>query len=107
MQADPLHTRQVGDSLHQLGQGRPAIQIKSVVGQVLCDELKLFHPFGRQLTHLLHDLLHRTRLVGPCNDRDGAIRTGTVTSLANLHKSIMLRGGQHPISRQVLIIGFT
>ena len=83
MQPQPLHARHVRQSLDQLRQYSFVVKVLSVVGQVLRDELKLAYPFFGQQSSLLHDLLHRTRAVTPCDDRYRAVGTFTVAPLSD------------------------
>ena len=80
MQTNPFHTRDMCHLFYQIRQHLFFIQIHSVIGQFLCNDLKFFHPFGNQQAHFVQNFFHRTRHMFTGNDRNGAIRTLAVAT---------------------------
>ena len=92
-----------------------AVDIHPIVGQLLCYDLKLGCSVGYQLSHLLQYLIHRSAHVLASDDRNGAIGTMAVASLAYLKIGIMSWSGDMPhyiacihrrakVSKQLLVV---
>ena len=107
MQADPFHSRNIGDAFHQFRQRMAFIQIQTVISQILGDHLKFFHTLFHQQANLFLDLFHRYGLVTPRTDRNGTIRTGTVTPFGDLQVGVMPGSRQNTVGSQFPVVGFT
>ena len=92
VQSDPRHTRDISHLLNQFDNMLTAIDVHTIIGQFLSNDIEFLCTLLHQLAHLIKDLLHRTTLVATCNQRDSAIGTMTVTTLTDLYISIMWRG---------------
>ena len=68
-----------------------AIDIKSVEGKFLGNDLEFLHPLGHQFAHFLQDLFLRTTHMLTCNNRNGAIGTMAVAPLTDLQVGIVVR----------------
>ena len=89
MQTNPLHALDISHLFYEFGNTLFAIQVYAVVGQFLCDDLKLLRTLTHQPAHLVQDLLHGAALVSARNQWDGAVRTVAVTALTNLDIGIV------------------
>ena len=89
MQSDPRHTGDVSHLLDQLSDMLLAVDIDTIIGQFLGNDVKLLRTIFHQLANLIENLLHRTTLMTPRNQRDGTIGAMTVTALRYLNISIM------------------
>ena len=107
MQANPFHSRNIGDALHQFRQRMAFIQIQTIIGQILGDHLKFFHTLFHQQADFFLDFFHRYGLVTPRTDRNGAIRTGAVTPFGDLQVGIVPGSRQNTVGSQFPVVGFT
>ena len=106
MQANPFHSRNVGDAFHQLRQRMTFIQIQTVISQILGDHLKFLHALFHQQADFFLDLLHRYGLVMPRADRNGAVRTGTVTPFGDLQVGVVPGSCQDTVGSQFPVVRF-
>ena len=78
VETDPLHAGHVRHPLHQLGQHQSAVAVLSVGGEILCDDVKLFHALCHQVACLVDDFLHRPGAVAPGDEGNGAVGAHSV-----------------------------
>jgi len=94
MEADPLDPLDIGDTLDELRQSATAIEVETIIGEFLSDDLELLHPHRDESTDLGEDLFHRSALMVAGDERDGAIGTMAVATLGDLEIGIVGRGGE-------------
>ena len=100
VQPNPYHSRNVGHLFYQFGDMLTTINVDTIICQFLSNDIKFLNTFLHQLTHLVENFIHRSALVSPRDQGDGAVGTMAVATLANLYISIMWRRGQ--FSRTIL-----
>ena len=91
METYPLNT---GDFCHTFNEFRYmlfTVEIYAIVGQLLCNDIKLFRTTLHQLAYLVEDIFHRTTMMMPRNQRDCTISTMAIATLTDLQVSIMTR----------------
>ena len=93
VQSDPRHPRDISHLLNQFGNMLTTIDIHTIIGQFLGNDIEFLCALLHQLAYLIKNLLHRTTLVSTCNQRDSTIGTMTVTALTDFYIGIMWRGG--------------
>ena len=74
-------TRDIRNALDKFGYGRTMIKILAIICKFLSNNLKFFYALTDKITHLVDNLLHRTRHMRTCNNRNGTIGTTSVASL--------------------------
>ena len=84
VETDPTHTRHIGHTRDELRDVAFAVNIHTVVGQFLCDDLYLRYSLSHQFPHLLQDFVHRPTLVRTCDDGNSAIGAMAVAALGYL-----------------------
>ena len=97
METYPLNT---GDFCHTFNEFRYmlfTVEIYAIVGQLLCNDIKLFRTIFHQLAYLVEDFFHRTTMMMPRNQRDRTIGTMAITTLTDLQVSIMARRRDMPM----------
>ena len=80
VQANPLNALYIGHLLYQLCYVLLAVQVDTIVGQLLGYDLKLLGALTDQIAHLVQNVLHRTTLVTTRNQRNGTIGTMAVAA---------------------------
>ena len=89
VQSNPLHSGNVRHLLNELSDMLLAVNIDTIVGQFLGNNLELLGALTDQIAHLLQNVFHRTTLVAARNQRNGAIGAMSVATLRNLQIGIM------------------
>ena len=97
VQAYPFHAGNAGHRLHQLGNALIAVEVQSVVGQFLRDNLKFVDAAVHQLRHFLQDFLHGAADVVSGHEWDGAVGAVAVAALGYFHVGIVLGRGQYAL----------
>ena len=69
------------------------IQVNTIIGQFLGNDLKLLDALAHQIAHFLQNLIHRTTLMFACDNGYSAVSTVSVTSLTDFQIGIMTRSG--------------
>ena len=64
---------------------RPIMEVKPVIGCVLCDQVKFFHSHFFEIFDLLDNIINRPASLFSTQPGDDAERAGMVASLGNLH----------------------
>ena len=82
MQSDPLHAFYVSHFLHEFGDMLFSVNIHPIVGQLLCNNLKLLHALFYEIFHLVEYFLNRSAFMSSRDNGDGAVCTVSITSLS-------------------------
>lgn len=82
----------------QLIQRILAVQVLSIAGGVLCDQIQLLDTACCQSSGFLEDVLHPAGAESAANQRDGTEAASIVAALCNLQISRIVGGAQHPIA---------
>ena len=101
VQTYPLHTRNVGHIADKVSDVALAVEVKTVVGELLGNDLKLAHALGHQSAHLLQDVFLLSAAMTTRDDGNGTIRTVAVAALADFQISIVAGRGErtHTVAR--------
>ena len=94
MQANPLDTRDISHVGNQIRDMMLTIDIKSIIGKFLGNNLEFLHTIRYHFANFLQDFLLRAAHVLAGNNRNSAIGTMAVASFGNLHVSIVARCGE-------------
>ena len=94
MQSNPFHSFDSSHFIDERGDVALSVPIHTIIREFLLDYLKLLNPFCHQVSHLLQNILFRSRHMLSCDDRNGTISTMAVASFRNLDISIMRRRGE-------------
>ena len=97
MQANPLHSWNVGHTFHQFSNVLLTVNVNTIVRQFLGNDIQLLHALANQPAHLVKDFLHGTALVTPRNERNSTVSAMAVTALADFQVGIVPRGSQNAL----------
>ena len=89
VQANPLHTVDFGDFPNQIGDSVASVEVKTIVGQLLRNQLQLLHAHRHQFSHFGQDFSLRATLVPPRNDGNGAVSAVAVAAFADFQVGIV------------------
>ena len=90
VQTYPFHSLNVSHPFNEFRNLLLAVEVDAVVGEFLCNDLKLFHSLSHQVLHFCQNLLHWARMVLARGNRNGTVGTLAVASFRNLQVSIVL-----------------
>ena len=93
--ADPAEAVDFAQLLEQLRELRRAVQILSVAGGVLSDDVELFHALRGKLTRFLEYILHRAAAEPAADQRNRAVGAAIVAALRDLEISGVGGSGLH------------
>ncbi len=94
MQTYPFHALDVSHIADKVGDMALAVDVHSIVGELLLYHLKLLNTLTDQLPHLVENLLLGARVVSPRDERDGTVGAMTVAALGYLDVGIMVGRGE-------------
>ena len=101
VQPQPLYSVNLGQAVHQRCYLRLAVEVSSIVCQILCQNLKLFNTNGNQIFNLCLNILYWAALVLSGDDRYGAIGACAVATLGYLQIGVVLRRGEATLQAYV------
>ena len=103
---NPVKTVDFTQLGQQFIQGILAVQVLSIAGGILCDQIQLLDTACCQSSGFLEDVLHLAGAESAANQRDGTEAASVVAALCNLQISRIVGGTQHPVAveRQVCLI---
>ena len=121
VQTNPLYTFDICHLLYQFSDVLFAVDVDTIIGQFLGNDLKLLCSLADQPAHLVEDFIHRTTLMTTCYNRNGTVGTMAVATFGNLQIGIVARRGDMAmalfqifksllilkVSQQLLIIELT
>ena len=106
MQADPVDALDIAQLCEEFAQVALLVDVESIVGEVLCDQDQLLHPFRCQTFCVGHQLFRGRAHVFATHERYGAEGALTVAALTDLEVREVGRCGEQPLPHQfVLVVG--
>ena len=97
VQTNPLDALNISHLFNEFSDMLLAVDVHTVIGQFLCNNLEFTCSLTDQPAHLVENLLHGTTLMTARNERNGTIGTMAVAALCNFQISIVTRSGQDPL----------
>ena len=73
VQTNPFNTRDISHLLYQFRNMLLTVNIDTIIGQLLRNDIKLLDALSDQIAHLIQNLLHRTTLMLARNQRYSTI----------------------------------